>query len=149
VTFEAICVKKRNLITMLSIRNNMARAGKVTPPQFVATAFGILFPEAVNAEWYVNAQGFEAVFHHNHSEMIAMLGANGELLETRLNMPAAKAPAMVMVALAPESESELMNVIKVEKNTETTYEIIYRNRHLDRFVMLISEQGNILSDNAL
>jgi hypothetical protein len=132
---------------MLSIRDNMARAGKITPPQFVSTAFDTLFPEAVNAEWYVNAQGFEAVFHHNQQEMIAMLGANGELLETRHNLPAAEAPAVVMVALAPRAE--LMNVIRVEKNGETTYEIIYRNRHLDRFVMLISEQGNILSDSAL
>ena len=147
MTFEAVCVKKRKLITMLSIRDNMARAGKITPPQFVATAFDTLFPEAVNAEWYVNAQGFEAVFHHNQQEMIAMLGANGELLETRHNLPAAEAPAVVMVALAPRAE--LMNVIRVEKNGETTYEIIYRNRHLDRFVMLISEQGNILSDSAL
>jgi hypothetical protein len=147
VTFEAICVKKRKLITMLSILDNMARAGKIIPPQHVATAFETIFPEAVNVEWYVNAQGFEAVFHLNQREMITMLGANGEPLEIRRNLPAASAPAAVMVALAPEVE--LMNVIRVEKNAEVTYEIIYRNHQLERFVMLISEQGNILSDSAL
>jgi hypothetical protein len=132
---------------MLSILDNMARAGKITPPQHVATTFQNLFPEAVNVEWYVSAQGFEAVFHLNQHEMIAMLGANGEPLEIRLNLPAAEAPTVVIAALAPEAE--LMNVIRVEKYAEVTYEIIYRNRHLDRFVMLISEQGQILSDNAL
>jgi hypothetical protein len=147
VTFEAICVKKRKLITMLSILDNMARAGKIIPPQHVAIAFETIFPEAVNVEWYVNAQGFEAVFHLNQREMIAMLGANGEPLEIRRNLPAVSAPAAVMVALAPEVE--LMNVIRVEKNAEVTYEIIYRNHQLERFVMLISEQGNILSDSAL
>ena len=127
--------------------DNMACAGKIIPPQHVVTAFENLFSEAVNVEWYVNAQGFEAVFHLNQREMIAMLGANGELLETRFNLPEAEAPAVVLMALAPETE--LMNVIRVEKNAEVTYEIIYRNRRLDRFVMLISKQGNILSDSAL
>ncbi|NCA86001.1 MAG: hypothetical protein EOM83_10560 [Clostridia bacterium] len=132
---------------MLSIFDNMARAGKINPPQYVANVFETLFPEAVNVEWYVNTQGFEAVFHHNQREMIAMLSANGELLETRHNLPAAEAPAVVKPALTPESE--LMNVIRVEKNAEVTFEIIYRNQKLDRFVMLIGEQGNILSDSAL
>lgn len=146
MTFEAIPVKKRKLITMLSIRNNMACAGKITPPQFVAAAFDTLFPEAVNVEWHPNAQGFEAVFHLNQCEMITMLDANGQLLELRRNLPAAEAPDVVKVALAPGAE--LMNVIRVEK-TEVTYEIIYRNSRLDRFVMLINENGNILSDSAL
>ena len=127
--------------------DNMACAGKIIPPQHVVTAFENLFSEAVNVEWYVNALGFEAVFHLNQREMIAMLGANGELLETRFNLLEAEAPAVVLMALAPETE--LMNVIRVEKNAEVTYEIIYRNRRLDRFVMLISKQGNILSDSAL
>jgi hypothetical protein len=147
VTFAAICVKKRKLKQMISILDNMARAGKINPPQFVANTFEILFPQAINVEWYVNTLGFEAVFHHNQREMIAMLSANGELLETRHNLPATEAPAMVTTALTPGVE--LMNVIRVEKNAGVTFEIIYRNQNLDRFIMLIDEQGNINSDSPL
>jgi len=132
---------------MYKLTNNLAHANSVTPPKYIATSFAGNFPHAVNAEWHLMEAGFEAVFFENNLETIALFNKYGALTETRKNLLTGEMPEKVAEAAA--NQGEVMNVIMVSKKNQIDYEIIYRDKHLNRFLLLLSSDGTILKNAQL
>jgi len=113
-----------------------------TAPQHVVHSFNETFKKAVKIEWHLNGSLYEAVFYLNGLEYMAIFNSGGDLLEHKIFIPDDNLPLQIVYAL--KEKGELMNVIKIIKKDIIEYEIIYRNKSLERFVAIVAESGEIL-----
>ncbi|MCF8366173.1 MAG: hypothetical protein K9H16_10340 [Bacteroidales bacterium] len=132
---------------MSKLLDKMALSGLVTPPNFITKSFSTNFPAAVNLEWNLSEFGFEAIFQENGHELIAQFNKYGALAEVRKNIKADELPARLLELL--KDFGELMNLIVLTKKSQVQYEVIYRDKQLNRFLLLMSSEGKILQNEQL
>lgn len=125
----------------------MAQSGSVTPPKYITNGFSANFQEAVNVEWHHTNAGFEAVFHEKGLETIAQFNKYGALTEARKNVTASALPDAVNDLAG--NLGEIMNAIIVSRKNQVFYEIIYRDKLLNRFLLLIDNNGTITKNEPL
>ncbi len=110
-------------------------------------AFNAQFGASVNVEWHTSPHGYEALFYIHEQEKLALYTVEGELLEKKSNLLPNEATAQI------REESgrigELMNLIKIEQANKVRYEVIVRNELLERFYMLLEEDGKVLEERKL
>lgn len=127
--------------------DKMAQSGMVNPPKFITNSFSANFPSAINPEWHLIDSGFEAVFQENASEAIAQFNKYGALTEVRRAITANELPQPVLHAIG--AFGEIMNLIIVTKKNKVLYEFIFRDKMLNRFLVLVGNDGSVLQNEQL
>lgn len=97
------------------------------------------FPEAINIEWEPKENIFEAVFYLNEVEYIAHITRQGKLVEYKKNLWINELPDSVNAKAV--KFGEIMNAIVISKGAEQFYEVIIRNKELNRKLLLFDSNG--------
>jgi hypothetical protein len=114
----------------------------VSPSNICLHSFKENFKDAINIEWFNKSDHFEAIFYKNNLEHIAIFGLTGVLIEYRLNLPSDYLPEPIKNrALA---EGEIMNSVMRNKGNMLEYEVIVRDKELNRYMMLFSDMGELI-----
>jgi|3_EtaG_2_1085321.scaffolds.fasta_scaffold09166_5 hypothetical protein len=105
------------------------------------------FSNAINIEWTKINADFEAIFYQDNLEYIALFKADGELIEYRRIIPEGYLPFSIRQLVM--KKGEVMNRVLVNRGNELFYEVIYRDQELNRFMILISDLGKVISHSKL
>ncbi len=117
-------------------------ADKVKVPDLVKKSFRLTFAHARNAEWTMVGDHYESLFYLDGREQIAHFDPAGAMCEYRVNIPVDDAPKVVL-DLARQT-GELMNVIRIEREEKILYELIARDKELNRYLILMEGDGALL-----
>lgn len=120
---------------------------KVRPSRHIEQIFKKRFPKSINVEWVKVEKGFEALFHEGETEKIVRFDHTGSLFEIRTNLTFDKLPEDIR--RPAETFGELMNAIKIDRKSETFFEIIFRDQTLARYQLILDESGNVLKNEVL
>ena len=105
------------------------------------------FPGAINVEWFQTENDFEAVFYDNDTEKIARFSPEGEWIETRINLDITGLNNNIRISA--EQHGEMMNAILIELHDEKKYEVIVRDEQLNRFLLILSDSGEIIKNQPI
>jgi hypothetical protein len=119
----------------------------VKPPQECLNALDKNFSGAVGVEWFEESRHFEAVFYKDELEYIALFNSNGVLLEYRRIVPQGYLPHAVRHFIL--KKGEIMNRVLLNRGNEVLYEIIYRDADNKRFMVLLTDLGDIREEKVL
>ncbi len=119
----------------------------IKPPKAVRNSFIVKFPDAINVEWVRIEQVYEAIFYENETEKIACFSEDGGWIETKTNL--GEIALNTEIKNKAERLGEIMNSIKIETAQTVNYEIIVRDRLLNRFLLLMSSNGEINSNSLI
>lgn len=125
----------------------MLKESSIEPPAPLPESLHRYFPEAVSIEWHQDENRYEAIFYEDGIEKIASFDSKGALNELKVNITADELPEPVR-ALANE-RGELMNAIRIQRESKILYEIIYRDRLLRRYQILINHKGKPIWEEML
>jgi hypothetical protein len=132
---------------MQKIINLIFHHTKTKPPKQVLGAFVFLFGKTKNIEWQKEGDNFEALFYKNGTEQIALFSHEGILLEKKCNLMLKQVtPA---ISARAEEIGELMNLIEIDRGGSLFYEIIARDKNLERYSLLLGPDGDILEKRKL
>lgn len=120
---------------------------KPTIPKPVLNAFQVKFGSSINVEWHKEKNLFEAVFYVSNMEHIAIFSADGILLEKKCNLELQKVTPPI--SEQARAVGELMNLIEISRNGKIFYEIIARDSLLNRYSLLMEENGRLLEKKKL
>lgn len=117
------------------------------PPEPILHQLQDKFPGVINVEWNKSGKYYEAIFYKDQLEYIALFSKDGELAGYKMSLSEALLPAQIKQQLV--EKGEIMNVVLNNKGNCITYEVIYRDEKLIRYVMLLNETGSILEEKKL
>jgi hypothetical protein len=100
------------------------------------------FPDAINIDWTVTDDSFEAIFYVEEIEHIAKLSKDGLLLEYKKNLWLDEVPDWVSSKAA--EHGEMMSAIIIFSGKKIKYEIIIRKKDFNRFLLIFDNLGNLL-----
>jgi hypothetical protein len=126
---------------------NIFKSQKKSIPEPVKSMFSSKFADAKNTEWEQKGTIYEAIFYLNELEHIARFSTKGNLEEYRKNLWPDELPENVKTA--GNSAGEIMNSIIIYRGEEVLYELIIRDKKLDRFEYLFDKNGEILKSKLL
>ena len=132
---------------MKSLFKYILKGRKNNPPLKVLEAFKLHFGNSLNVDWEKMKNEFEAIFYYQNIEQIARFSSSGELISIKRNLTLQNLTDDV--ADIASSFGEVMNVIEICANGVTNFEIIYRDKDLIRYSLLLDEKGNVQSHNVL
>lgn len=118
---------------------------KSSIPENIKNQLLKIFPGALNIEWTKAGTEHEALFYISDCEYIAKFDAEGNLLEHKINLRSAEVPEYINEIVL--SYGELMNTIEVFTTKNSFFEIIYRDKNLDRFLLFIDKKGIVLNNS--
>ncbi len=124
---------------MEDIFKKLFKVGAKKPNSKVVNSLNSFFPNAVNVEWTRSNTEWEALLHDGDMECIVKFGDGGDVLETRRNYTLDRLTQTIN-SLVPKGD-ELMNVIEISKKGVLKYEFIMRDGDLNRFVVLVNDEG--------
>ncbi len=127
--------------------NLFLEGSRIAAPDSVLESFRDRFPEALNIEWFRNGDLFEAIFHEHGIEKISKFSAGGSWIETGINLGIERIPADV--SSTAETKGEIMNAIEFKTMTSKKFEIIVRDSHMNRFLLMISSSGDLVKSRLL
>ncbi len=130
-----------------SILQRIFSRGESLPPDLLRSRLKMKFSNAINESWLHNGGQWEVVFHDHSRERIARFNRLGDIEELRTNTPLSELPGHILQAL--KERGEIMNAITIENKGQLTYELIYRNDSLERFLINLEEGGNEISCSQL
>ncbi|MFH0756798.1 MAG: hypothetical protein V2B15_05895 [Bacteroidota bacterium] len=119
----------------------------VVPSEGCVNSFHQNFEDAVNIEWFKRDNKFEAVFYKNNVEHIAIFSLHGIFMEYRINMPADYLPGPIKRTAL--SRGEIMSSVMRNKGNMVDYEVIVRDKELNRHLVTLSDMGRIIEDKRL
>ncbi|MBE0651084.1 MAG: hypothetical protein IH595_09605 [Bacteroidales bacterium] len=122
--------------------NKFFKASKKAIPVSIEKSLLNFFPHAINIEWNGTGEYFEALFYSDEVEHIAKLNKKGSLMEYKKNIRITEIPDAIR-AKATE-QGEIMSAICIFPEQAVRYEIITRNEKLERDLLLMDDQGNLL-----
>ncbi len=111
-------------------------------PEKVKEALHLQFPEALNVEWEVRNDIYEAVFYRDDIEFIAKVSEDKGIVEYKQNLKLDNLPAGISTQCL--KSGEIMNAIGITRGSAIFYEVIVRDKNLDRSVLLMDESANLL-----
>ncbi|PTN08817.1 hypothetical protein [Mangrovibacterium marinum] len=117
-----------------------------TPP-VVLTRFNQQFEHPLNVEWQKIGDQFEALFYKNELEHIARYAPTGEMTNLKVNLPLEQLPENIEAEA--KKHGELMNVIRIENGKILKFELIVRDRQMNRYFLLISHEGEVIEKEKL
>ena len=119
----------------------------VSPSDVCLHAFNENFANAINVEWSKRGSCYEAIFYKNGLEHIAVFDLLGNLMEYRLNLPADFLPTAIRNIVA--SKGEIMNSVLKNWGNMLEYEVIVRDKDLNRYLITFSDIGSIIDERKL
>ena len=119
----------------------------ITPTALCIEAFNLNFRNAVNVEWYNKGDLFEAIFYKDNIEHIALFNTDGILQEYTQYLPEGYLPESMKNIL--ETRGEVMNSVLKNKGNTIEYEVIYRDKELNRYLINFSDIGKVLEEKRL
>lgn len=111
-------------------------------PEKVKEALHLQFPEALNVEWESKNDVYEAVFYRNEIEFIAKVSEEKGVIEYKQNLKLDELPAPITAQCV--KSGEIMNAICITRDAAIFYEVIVRNKNLDRSVLLLDDSAKLL-----
>lgn len=112
------------------------------PSKLIIESLTASFPNAVNIEWNLVKNEWEALFYSLDMECIVRFSKKGQLIESRKNYPLDVLDSELKKVLS--KHGELMNAIEINKEgAGVFFECIFRDKDLNRFMMLVDDQGLI------
>jgi hypothetical protein len=118
-----------------------------SPPEIVKNSLKERFPSVINIEWNKTGENYEAIFYKDNIECIANFDRSGVLIVYKMFLTEGLLPANIKSTMM--GKGEIMNVVMINKGNSITYEIIYRDKELVRYLMLFNEIGVILEEGVL
>ncbi|MBN2636804.1 MAG: hypothetical protein JXR61_11080 [Prolixibacteraceae bacterium] len=100
------------------------------------------FPDAINVEWEFKDGFFETIFYLKEVEHIAKISDTKGIIEYKINLNPAELP--VHVSSSDDIHGEIMNVIEIHREDELFYEIVVRDRKLNRMLLFLNSNGELL-----
>ncbi len=119
----------------------------VSPSDVCQQAFNQNFENAIKVEWFKRKNIYEAVFYQNNLEHIAMFSLTGVLKEYRLNIPESYLPENIKEIVS--LKGEIMNSVMRNKGNMMEYEVIIRDKELNRHLITILDIGRIIEERRL
>lgn len=127
---------------MQNILSKIFHTNNNKPVNAILKSFIAHFGRPINVEWHKEKENFEALFYIEDIEHIALFSPDGRVLETKRNLLLSSAkPEIAKQALIV---GEMMNLIEIERYGKLFYEIIARDLYLDRYYILLDNDGNVL-----
>ncbi len=118
------------------------------PPETVINSLKNSFGEEVlNLEWSYKDSMYEALFYVNMKEHLARFLSNGELLDYRINLPREDWP--VQVKMKAGTKGEVMNIVEVHANSRYYFDIIVRDKDLNRSELTMEPEGTFITQRKL
>jgi len=119
----------------------------ISPSAACRKSFAANFAGAADVEWFMAGEHYEAIFYRNKLEHIALFGQDGLLMEYRKKLPVDFLPNPVRhLAL---SRGEIMNALMKNKGNMLEYELIVRKAPCERYLLVISDLGNMKEERML
>jgi hypothetical protein len=112
-------------------------------PKSVLLFLTAKFPNAINIEWEFKDGLFESVFYMNEVEHIAKISESEGVLEYKINLNPTELPEKLYSS--EDIHGEIMNVIAIHRENELLYEIIVRDKKLNRTLLLLTSSGELLN----
>ena len=109
------------------------------PPEICRQELNKLFKGIINIEWAKNNELHEATFYKDGFEHIVLLSDIGNLINYKVFLAPEYLPDNLKNHL--DKNDEIMNLVLINEGNQIEYEIIYRNKSLDRFLLLVTELG--------
>jgi hypothetical protein len=126
---------------------NILSDKSTNPPEEVKNHFFSFFTNPFNIDWYSEDDYYEAVFYEDDLEKIAKYDNEGNFVNVKTNISVDQLPQHIFNVA--KSYGEIMNAIIIGNNSETFYEIIFRDKELTRYELLLDEEGKTLSNQKL
>jgi len=114
-----------------------------TIPESVQKYLLSTFPEAINIEWEFKDGLFESIFYMNEIEHIAKISETKGIVEYKINLNPSDLPGLI--SASEDIHGEIMNAIEIHKEEELVYEIIVRDKKLNRTLLFLSSTGELLN----
>ncbi|MEZ5103333.1 MAG: hypothetical protein R2757_02460 [Draconibacterium sp.] len=105
------------------------------------------FPEAINIEWDVKDDFYEAIFYVNEVEYIAKVSDEEGLTGYKKNLKLDELPEIIKVEC--EQTGEIMNAIAIHTKSSVLYEVIIRDKEFNRTLLLLSKNGELLESSSI
>jgi hypothetical protein len=132
---------------MQNILSKIFHTNNTKPANAILKSFTAHFGRPINVEWHKEKENYEALFYIEDIEHIALFSPDGRVIETKRNLLLSSAkPEIAKQALIV---GEMMNLIEIERNGKFFYEIIARDLYLDRYYILLDNEGNMLDKRKL
>jgi hypothetical protein len=126
---------------MNNLLNKFLNREKAKPQKPVLISFKSQFKSAKNIDWTVTENYSEAIFFIQEQEYIARFSPDGKILEYKINLPLTAIPENIKETAC--QHGEIMNLIETNKSDlQKEYEIIVRNKDLERFQLVLTKDGN-------
>ncbi|MFO7669682.1 MAG: hypothetical protein R6W31_08500 [Bacteroidales bacterium] len=125
----------------------MVEGNGVTPSEVCLKSLNQNFEDAINVEWFKKDNCFEAIFYKNNREHIAIFSSSGILNEYRLNIPPDYLPEIIKNFVS--TRGEIMNSVIRNKGNMIEYEVIFRDKELNRHLINLSDIGRIIEEKKL
>lgn len=116
-------------------------------PKPVQDSFKVKFPQAYNVEWHKHEAYYEAIFYINEIEIISKFEPDGTWIETGTNRDVSEIPNKIRQV--SEIYGEIMNSIEFERSDSKKFEIIVRDTQLNRFLLIVDENGEVLKNKPM
>lgn len=117
------------------------------PPEKCIRSLNSNFGRARNIDWFRTGRSYEAVFYKDSIEHIAVFNSAGKLQEYKMYLPLDFLPAPIRKKL--EMRGEIMNIVLVNRRYSFIYEAIYRDSDLNRYMILLTEFGDVIEEKQL
>ncbi|QSE96492.1 hypothetical protein [Fulvivirga lutea] len=119
----------------------------INPPKACAKAFEEQFNGSTSVEWFEQGAVYEAIFYKDDLEHIALFHKNGQLIEYRRTVPQGFLPHSIRQLIL--EKGEIMNRVLLNRGNEILYEVIYRDSDHVRFMILLTDLGQVIEHKKL
>ncbi len=132
---------------MIDFLKGVVQGESLKPSDKCLEAFLLNFRGAINAEWAKKGEKFEAVFYKDNIEYIALFDKEGELERYQMNLSQDLLPESIKRSM--EQKGEIMNVVLINEGNNIQYEVIVRDKEMQRHLIFISQLGRVVHDKLL
>jgi hypothetical protein len=142
-----IPASKDKHLAMGDFLENIVSGSGIEGPEILQKALFKNFEQAINVEWQLRNNRYEAIFYIGTIEYMAIFSKAAELEEYKMFLPVEYLPASIRQQI--ESKGEIMNVLLINKGNKILYEAIVRNEKKIRKLILMTNTGSTLQENVL
>lgn len=147
-SFDGLKIESK---TIKSVMNKLLKKIFLTPfkqiPEKVKETLLAQFPEALNVEWDSQKGVYEAVFYVNEIEFIAKISEDLGIIEYKKNLRLDELPSHLTDECI--KSGEIMNAIAINKGADVFFEVIVRDKKMERSALLLDQSGKLLQKNHL